>query len=77
MSATRRMHRDVPDEATIEWHMTQCQCGEITLEFGAVSVRMTPRDLARLHRLIDAAMVRFQIEPSAEEVGHEPDVVLH
>lgn len=68
---------DEQDEPLLEWNVTQCQCGQVVLECGAMSLRMTRLDFARLHRLTAAAMEQFHIEESLAEVGQESDVLLH
>jgi hypothetical protein len=65
---TRPHDRSCADEAQGDWHVTQCQCGELLLEFGAVCLRLSHGEFARLHRLTTAAMTRFHIEPSAAAV---------
>jgi hypothetical protein len=73
----RRSWSASPDTRLLEWNLTQCQCGEIVLECGATSLRMTRRDLARLYRLAQAAMVRFHIDESSADVAMQSDVAFH
>lgn len=70
-------HDDDRDREPLDWNVSQCQCGQIVLECGALSLRMTRLDFARLHRLTTAAMDQFRIEESVAELGYESDALLH
>ena len=54
---------------TLDWNISQCECGEFVLEWGATSVHLTAADVARLHRLTAAAMEAFSIPESTSDVG--------
>jgi hypothetical protein len=78
MSHPRRPRSPRTEEAaTLDWNVMQCRCGEIVLECGPVSLRMTRHDLARLHRLTQAAMERFRIDACTADVGVHSDELLH
>lgn len=70
-------HKEHDADVTMEWYVSQCQCGQMVLECGAVSLRMTRLDFARLHRIAQAAMERFGIAPSEAAVASTRDVQLH
>lgn len=57
-----------------EWHVTQCECGQITVRLGPTRVEFTREEFARLHRLIQEAMTHFRVTPSDAAVFQVGDV---
>jgi hypothetical protein len=48
----------------MEWHVSQCACGHITLKLGTVQMEFTKEQFADLHKLVGEAMTEFQIPPT-------------
>ena len=53
----------------VEWHVSQCQCGHITLKLGTMQMEFTKEEFADLHRLIDQAMREFGIVPTTRPLA--------
>jgi len=59
-----------------EWHVSQCACGQLTLQLGRMRIEFTRGEFAQLHRLIQEAMTQFRIAPSERGV-HRPRGTTH
>lgn len=57
---------------TLDWNISQCECGDFVLEWGQTSVHLSADDVARLHQLTGAAMKAFSIPESTSEIGSLP-----
>lgn len=51
----------------VDWHVSQCACGHITLRLGTVQMEFTKREFAELFKLVGEGMDEFNIEPSERQ----------
>jgi len=49
---------------TMDWHVSQCACGHITLRLGTIRLELTKAQFADLHKMVGEAMSEFQIPPA-------------
>jgi hypothetical protein len=73
-----------PDHAMLEpcddgtdWRVTQCACGQLTLRLGHARFDFSREEFAELYRLVQHAMVEFQITESRRTVHHVRATTAH